>query len=144
MELLRKGLRPRDIITRKALLNAIAGVVATGGSTNAVLHLLAVAREAGVRLVIDDFDAVSRKTPLLADMKPWGNYTAPEMYEAGGMAVVTKRLLEAGLLYPDEITVSGRTIGEEARAAKETPGQKVIRQLDDPIKPEGGLVILRG
>ncbi len=144
MDVLKRGLRPRQIITRKSLHNAIAGVMATGGSTNAVLHLLAVAREAGVRLTIDEFDRISRKTPLLADMKPWGNYTAPEMYEAGGMAVVTRRLLDAGLLYPDEITVSGKTIGEEARAARETPGQKVIRRLDDPIKPEGGLVILRG
>jgi dihydroxy-acid dehydratase len=144
MDVLKRGLRPRQIITRKSLHNAIAGVMATGGSTNAVLHLLAVAREAGVKLTIDEFDRISRKTPLLADMKPWGNYTAPEMYDAGGMAVVTRRLLDAGLLYPDEITVSGKTIGEEARAARETPGQKVIRRLDDPIKPEGGLVILRG
>jgi dihydroxy-acid dehydratase len=144
MDVLKRGLRPRQIITRKSLHNAIAGVMATGGSTNAVLHLLAVAREAGVKLSIDEFDTISRKTPLLADMKPWGNYTAPEMYEAGGMAVVTRRLLDAGLLHPDEKTVSGRTIGEEARAAKETPGQKVIRPLSDPIKPEGGLVILRG
>jgi dihydroxy-acid dehydratase len=144
MELLRKGVRPRQIITRKALANAIAGVMATGGSTNAVLHLLAVAKEAGVRLTIDEFDRVSRKTPLLADMKPWGNYTAPEMYEAGGMAVVAKRLLDAGLLHPDEKTVTGRTIGEEARAAREAAGQKVIRSLDNPLKPEGGLAILRG
>src|SRR5439155_18324005 len=144
MELLRKGVTPRSIITKRALLNAIAGVMATGGSTNAVLHLLAVAREAGVRLSIDEFDRISRKTPLLADMKPWGAYTAPEMYEAGGMAVVAKRLLEAGLLHDKEPTVSGRTIGEEARAAREAPGQKVIRALANPIKPEGGMVILRG
>jgi dihydroxy-acid dehydratase len=144
MDVLRKGLTPRQIITKKSLHNAIAGVMATGGSTNAVLHLLAVAREAGVKLTIDEFDRISRKTPLLADMKPWGNYTAPEMYEAGGMAVVAKRLLEAGLLYPDEKTVTGRTIGEEARMAPEPSGQKVIRPLSNPIKPEGGLVILRG
>ncbi len=144
MELLKKGVRPRDIITRNALLNAIAGVVATGGSTNAVLHLLAVAREAGVRLVIDDFDNVSRKTPLLADMKPWGKYTAPEMYTAGGMAVVAKRLLDAGLLYASEKTVTGRTIGEEAKAANEKPGQDVIRPFDQPLKGYGGLRILRG
>src|SRR5947208_1226649 len=117
-----------------ALLNAIAGVMATGGSTNAVLHLLAVAREAGVRLSIDEFDRISRKTPLLADMKPWGRFTAPEMYEAGGMAVVAKRLLDAALLAADEMTVTGRTIGDEARAARETPGQKVVRALNDPIK----------
>jgi len=144
MDVLRKGLRPRDIITKKSLYNAIAGVMATGGSTNAVLHLLAVAKEAGVKLTIDEFDQISRKTPLLADLKPWGNYTAPEMYEAGGMAVVAMRLLEAGLLHGGEKTVSGRTIGEEARAAKEPPGQKVIRSLKDPLKAQGGLAILRG
>jgi dihydroxy-acid dehydratase len=144
MDLLRQGLRPRQIITRKALENAIAGVMATGGSTNAVLHLLAVAKEAGVRLTIDEFDRISRKTPLLADLKPWGTYTAPEMYEAGGMAVVARRLLDAGLLHEKERTVTGRTIGEEARAARETPGQKVIHALDDPLKAQGGLVILRG
>jgi dihydroxy-acid dehydratase len=144
MDVLRKGLRPRDIITRKALENAIAGVMATGGSTNAVLHLLAVAKEAGVRLTIDEFDRISRKTPLLADLKPWGSYTAPEMYEAGGMPVVAMRLLEAGLLHGGEKTVTGRTIGEEARAAREAPGQKVIRSLKEPLKAQGGLVILRG
>jgi dihydroxy-acid dehydratase len=144
MEILRKGLLPRQIITRKSLHNSIAGVMATGGSTNAVLHLLAVAKEAGVKLSIDEFDKVSRKTPLLADMRPWGNYTAPEMHDAGGMAVVAKRLLEAGLLHGDAPTVTGRTIAEEAHAGRETPGQKVIRLLSDPIKPEGGLVILRG
>jgi dihydroxy-acid dehydratase len=144
MDVLRKGLRPRDIITKKALANAIAGVMATGGSTNAVLHLLAVAKEAGVKLTIDEFDQISRKTPLLADLKPWGNYTAPEMYEAGGMAVIAMRLLEAGLLHGGEKTVSGRTIGEEARAARETRGQKVIRSLKEPLKAHGGLAILRG
>jgi dihydroxy-acid dehydratase len=144
MDVLRKGLRPRDIITKKALANAIAGVMATGGSTNAVLHLLAVAKEAGVRLTIDEFDQISRKTPLLADLKPWGTYTAPEMYEAGGMPVVAMRLLEAGLLHGGEKTVTGRTIGEEARAARETPGQKVIRPLSNPLKAQGGLAILRG
>jgi dihydroxy-acid dehydratase len=144
MDVLRKGLTPRQIITKKSLYNSIAGVMATGGSTNAVLHLLAVAKEAGVKLTMDEFDRISRKTPLLADMKPWGNFTAPEMHEAGGMGVVAKRLLEAGLLNEREMTVTGRTIGEEARAARETPGQKVVRALSDPIKPEGGLVILRG
>ncbi len=144
MNLLRKGVTPRSLITRKALHNAIAGVMATGGSTNAVLHLLAVAREAGVKLSIDEFDRISRKTPLLADMKPWGAYTAPEMYEAGGMAVVAKRLLDAGLLNAGEMTVTGRTIGDEARAARETPGQRVIRPLSSPIAPHGGMAILRG
>jgi dihydroxy-acid dehydratase len=144
MDVLGKGLLPRHVITRKALHNAIAGVMATGGSTNAVLHLLAVAREAGVKLTIDEFDRISRRTPLLADMKPWGRYTAPEMYEAGGMAVVARRLLDAGLLQDQEITVTGRTIGEEARAAREPAGQDVIRPLDNPLKGYGGLVILRG
>jgi dihydroxy-acid dehydratase len=144
MDLLNKGLLPRRIITKKSLANAIAGVMATGGSTNAVLHLLAVAKEAGVKLTIDEFDRISRKTPLLADLKPWGAYTAPEMYEAGGMAVVARRLLDAGLLHANEMTVTGRTIGEEARAAREAPGQKVIRPLSNPLKGYGGLVILRG
>ena len=144
MDLLRRGITPKQIITRKALQNAIAGVMATGGSTNAVLHLLAVARTAGVRLSIDDFDRISRKIPLLVDLKPWGRFTAPEMYEAGGMPVVAKRLLDAGLLHADELTVTGKTIGEEARAARETPGQKVIRPLNNPLKPTGGQVILRG
>jgi len=144
MELLRRGVTPRSIITKRALLNSIAGVMATGGSTNAVLHLLAVAREAGVRLSIDEFDRISRKTPLLADMKPWGRFTAPEMYEAGGMAVVAKRLLDAGRLAADAPTVTGHTIGDEARAARETPGQQVIRPLSKPIAPHGGMAILRG
>ncbi|PYN12097.1 MAG: dihydroxy-acid dehydratase, partial [Candidatus Rokuibacteriota bacterium] len=144
MKLLRAGVTPRSIITKRALLNSIAGVMATGGSTNAVLHLLAVAREAGVRLSIDEFDRISRKTPLLADMKPWGRFTAPEMYEAGGMAVVAKRLLDAGRLAADAPTVTGHTIGDEARAARETPGQQVIRPLSKPIAPHGGMAILRG
>ncbi len=144
MDLLSKGLLPRHIITRKALHNAIAGVMATGGSTNAVLHLLAVAREAQVKLTIDEFDEISRKTPLLADMKPWGAYTAPEMHQAGGMGVVARRLLDAGLLHDKEVTVTGRTIGDEARATREPSGQKVIRPLSNPLKGYGGIAILRG
>jgi len=144
MDLLNNDVRPRKIITRRSLHNAIAGVMATGGSTNAVLHLLAVAREAGVSLSIDEFDRIGRKTPLLADLKPWGTFTAPEMYDAGGMAVVAKRLLEAGLLNEKELTVTRRTIGEEARRAPETPGQKVIRPLASPLKGYGGIAILRG
>ena len=144
MELLRKGVRPRQIMTRKAFLNGIAGAMATGGSTNVVLHLLAVAREAGVRLTLDEFDRVSRKTPVFADLKPAGRFTAPEMHQAGGMAVIAKRLLDAGLLHAEEPTVTGRTIGEEARAARETPGQEVIRPLTQPLKGSGGMVILRG
>jgi dihydroxy-acid dehydratase len=144
MDLLKRGVRPRQIITRRALQNAIAGVMATGGSTNAVLHLLAVAREAGARLSLDDFDRISRRTPLLADLKPWGRFTAVEMYEAGGMAVVARRLLDARILHAGEKTVTGRTIGEEAAAAREAPGQQVIRPLANPLKPSGGMAILRG
>src|SRR5438094_8568551 len=144
MEILTKGLLPPQIITRKALHNAIAGVMATGRSTTAVLHLPALAQEAGVKLAIDEFDKLSRKTPLLADMRPWGNYTAPEMHEAGGMGAVAKRLLDAGPTDGDAPTVTGRTIGEEPRAAREAPGQKGTRPLSDPLKPEGGLAILWG
>jgi len=117
MELVRKGITPRSLITRKSFENAIAGVLATGGSTNAVLHLPATAKEFGLKLSIDDFDRISRKTPVLADLKPWGTYTAPEMHAAGGMAVVGKRLVEAGLIHTGEKTVTGRTIGEEIKAA---------------------------
>jgi dihydroxy-acid dehydratase len=144
MELVKKGVTPRSLITRKSFENAIAGVMATGGSTNAVLHLLATARDFGVRLGIDDFDRISRKTPVLADLKPWGNYTAPEMYEAGGMPLVGKRLQEAGLLHAREKTVTGRTIGDEVKNAAEPVGQKVIKRLTEPIKPTGGIAILRG
>jgi dihydroxy-acid dehydratase len=144
MDLVRKGVTPRSLVDRKSFENAIAGVMATGGSTNAVLHLLATARDFGVKLTIDDFDRISRKTPVLADLKPWGTYTAPEMYEAGGMAVVGKRLLEAKLLHAGAKTVTGRTLGEEIRAASEPPGQNVIKPLEKALKPEGGIAILRG
>jgi dihydroxy-acid dehydratase len=144
MELLEKDLRPSRIITREALDNAIACVAATGGSTNAVLHLLAVAREVGVPLSIDDFDRICATTPLLADLKPGGRFVATDMFRAGGVAVVANRLKEAGKLNEDAITVSGRTIGEEADRADEAEGQEVIRPLDNPIKPTGGLAIMRG
>jgi dihydroxy-acid dehydratase len=144
MELVRKGVTPRSLVTRKSFENAITGVMSTGGSTNAVLHLLATARDFGVKLAIDDFDRISRKTPVLADLKPWGTYTAPEMYDAGGMAVVGKRLLEAGLLHASEKTVTGRTIGEEVKAAAEPAGQQVIKPLAKALKSEGGIAILRG
>lgn len=144
MELLRQGITPKQILTRNAFRNAIAGVMATGGSTNAVLHLIAVAKVAGVKLSLNDFDRISRKTPLLADLKPWGRFTAPDMYMAGGMPLVAKRLLDAGLLHADELTVTGKTIGEEARGARETPCQEVIRPLNRPLKPTGGMVILKG
>ncbi|HEX9479760.1 MAG TPA: dihydroxy-acid dehydratase [Methylomirabilota bacterium] len=144
MELVQKGITPRRLVTRKSFENAITGVMATGGSTNAVLHLLATARDFGVKLAIDDFDRISRKTPVLADLKPWGTYTAPEMYDAGGMAVVGKRLLEAGLLHASEKTVTGRTLGEEVKAAAEPAGQQVIKPLAKALKAEGGIAILRG
>jgi dihydroxy-acid dehydratase len=144
MELLRKGITPRSLVTRKSFENAISGVMATGGSTNAVLHLIATAKDFGIKLSIDDFDRISKRTPVLADLKPWGNYTAPEMYEAGGMPVVGKRLLEAGLLHAGEKTVTGRSIGDEVKNAAEPAGQKVIRRLTEAIKPTGGIAILRG
>lgn len=144
MDLLRKELRPSQIITRKALENAIAAVATTGGSTNAVLHLLAVAREAGVDLSIDDFDLINRKVPLLADLKPGGRFMATDLFAAGGTTLVAKRLLDAGMLHADELTVTGRTIGDEARQATETAGQQVLRSLSNPIKPTGGMVILKG
>jgi dihydroxy-acid dehydratase len=144
MDLLRRDLRPRQIITRESIENAIAAVAATGGSTNAVLHLLAVAREAEIPLTIDDFDAISERTPLIGDLKPGGQYVATDVYRAGGIPLVSQRLLDAGILHPNVPTVTGRTSGEEARAAVETPGQRVIRPLSDPIKPVGGLVILKG
>jgi dihydroxy-acid dehydratase len=144
MGLVEKGITPRSLVTLRSLENAITGVMATGGSTNAVLHLPATAKDFGLKLSIDDFDRISKKTPVLADLKPWGTYTAPEMFEAGGMPVVAKRLLEAGLLHANERTVTGRTIGEEAQAASETPGQQVIKPLKQAIKSTGGLVILRG
>ncbi len=144
MELLKHDLRPRQIMTRKSLENAIAAVATTGGSTNAVLHLLAVAREMGVKLTIDDFDQINRKVPLLADLKPGGRFAAADLYAAGGTTLVAKRLLEAGILHANQATVTGRTIGEEANEAKETAGQQVLRPLSNPIKPTGGLVILKG
>ena len=144
MDLLKKDIRPKQIITRRSIENAIAAVATTGGSTNAVLHLLAVAREMGVRLSIDDFDKINRKVPLLADLKPGGRFTAADLYAAGGTTLVAKRLLDAKILHPDQITVTGRTIGEEAKAATEKPDQQVLRPLSKPIKPTGGLVILKG
>jgi dihydroxy-acid dehydratase len=142
--LVNEGVTPRSLVTRRSFENAITGVLATGGSTNAVLHLLATASDFAIPLSIDDFDRLSRRTPVLADLRPWGTYTAPEMYAAGGMAVVGKRLLEAGLLHPDERTVTGRSLGEEIGQAREPEGQDVIKLLDRPLKKEGGIAILRG
>ena len=143
MQLLAKDIRPKQIITAAALRNAITSVLATGGSTNGVLHLLAIARDAGVPLTIDEFDRLSKKTPVLADLKPGGRFTAPDMAAAGGMGLLGKRLQEAGLL-EDNLTVSGKNIFEEVRNARETPGQEVIRPISNPLKKEGGIAILRG
>jgi dihydroxy-acid dehydratase len=144
MRVLAEDLRPSQVITHDSLENAIACVCASGGSTNGVLHLLAVAREAGIELAIDDFERISRATPLLADLKPGGRFVATDLYAAGGVPLILSRLAEAGLLHEEVTTVSGRTIGEEAAAAVELPGQEVVRPLSDPLKPEGGLAILRG
>ena len=144
MNVLKNDIRPSKIITRKSLENAIAMVCASGGSTNGVLHLLAVAREAGVELEIDDFENVSRRTPLLADLKPGGNYVATDLYAAGGVPLILKHLKDGGLLHEDEMTVTGETIGDEADKAVETPGQKVVLPADAPLKAQGGLAILRG
>ncbi len=144
VRLVERGLRPREIITRAALENAITAVMASGGSTNAVLHLLALAREARAPLAIDDFDRISARTPLLADLKPGGRFVAPDMHRAGGVALLLQRLLEAGLIDGSATTVTGRTLAEEAAGARETPGQQVVRPLDRPIKPTGGIAILRG
>ncbi|HKD03518.1 MAG TPA: dihydroxy-acid dehydratase [Terriglobales bacterium] len=144
MNLLRRGTLPRQILTRPAFENAIAGVATTGGSTNAVLHLLAIAREAGVSLDIDDFQRVSERTPLLADLKPAGRYVAADVDKAGGIPVIAKRLLDARCADGSTLTVTGKTFAEEANAAKETPGQAVIAPLDRPLKKTGGLVILHG
>ncbi len=144
MDLLRRDVTPSKIITKAAIENAIAGVAATGGSTNAVLHLLAIASEANIPLSIDDFDRISSRVPTLADLKPGGRFVATDLYAAGGTALVAKRLLEAKLLHGESLTVTGRTIAEEASLAKEADKQEVVRKLDSPLKPTGGLVILKG
>ncbi|MGC1977386.1 MAG: dihydroxy-acid dehydratase, partial [Candidatus Sulfotelmatobacter sp.] len=144
LNLLKAGILPRRILTRAAFENAIASVAATGGSTNAVLHLLAISREAGVALEIDDFHRVSERTPLLADLKPSGKYVAADVDKAGGIPVIAKRLLDAKCADGSTLTVTGRTFAEEANDAKETPGQPVIAPLDRPLKKTGGLVILKG
>jgi len=144
MEVLHNDRRPSRIVTREALENAIASVVATGGSTNAVLHLLAIANEAGVALEIDDFDRISARVPLLADLKPGGRFVAADLHAAGGTRLLARRLIEAGVLHAEALTVSGRTVAEEAARASETRGQEVIRPVSAPLKTTGGLVILRG
>ncbi|MFW5942238.1 MAG: dihydroxy-acid dehydratase, partial [Chloroflexota bacterium] len=144
MDLLDRGVTARQIITREALENAIASVAATGGSTNAVLHLLAIAQEAGVSLDIEDFDRISQSTPLLADLKPGGRYVAHDLYKAGGIQLVMQRLVRGGYVQGDAITVSGRTFAQEAETATETGGQQVVAGVDEPFSPSGGLVILKG
>jgi dihydroxy-acid dehydratase len=144
MDAVKNERKSRDIVTRTAFENAIASVAATGGSTNAVLHLLAMAREAGVDLKIDDFQTISARTPLLVDLKPGGKYVAYDVDKAGGWPVVAKRLADGGYVDGKAMTVTGKTFAEEASAAKETPGQEVIRPLNNPIKKTGGLVILKG
>jgi dihydroxy-acid dehydratase len=144
MQLVRDDVRPSRIVTRAALENAAASVAATGGSTNGVLHLLAIARELDIPFTIDDFDTISERTPVLADMKPWGRFVATDIHEAGGVALVARELLKRGLVHGDAPTVDGRTLGEVATAVEERPGQEVVRSIDAPIKPTGGLAILRG
>ncbi len=144
MDAVKNNRRPREIVTRKALENAIAGVAATGGSTNAVLHLIAIAREAGVALAIEDFDRISNRTPILVDLKPGGRFVAVDVDKAGGIPVIARRLLDGGYVDGTALTCTGRTFAQEAAEAKETSGQEVIRPLDKPLKPTGGLAILRG
>ena len=144
MEMLAADRCPSQIITRGSIENAIASVAATGGSTNSVLHILAIANELEIPLTLDDFQEISSRTPLLADLKPSGQFVAADLYRAGGIPLVAKRLLDAGILNSDELTVTGKTIGEEAAKTVETEGQKVVRSASQPIKPTGGLVILRG
>ena len=144
MDMLRADLHPSQIYTRKAFENAITSVAATGGSTNAVLHLLALAREANIELHIDDFDAICSRVPLITDIKPFGNYMAADMHAAGGIPFLMKRLMEGGYLHGECLTVTGKTIAEAAQTGEEIPGQQVIYPLDKPIKSTGGLVILHG
>jgi dihydroxy-acid dehydratase len=144
MDLVQRGVTPADIIDRRAIDNAIASLAATGGSTNAVLHLLAIAHEFGIPLEIDDFDVIAERTPIVADLTPGGRYTAVDLYEAGGMGLIARELLKRDLVARDAPNVDGRTLAEVAAAAQETPGQQVVVDIERPIKPVGGLAILRG
>ncbi len=144
MELVAGQRLPKQILTRAAFENAVASVAATGGSTNAVLHLLAIAHTSDVPFVIDDFERISSRVPLIADLKPGGRFVATDLFEAGGTLLVAQRLAAAGLLHSDALTVTGKSIGEEAKNAVETPDQEVVRPADNPLKPTGGLVILKG
>lgn len=141
---IKHGRTPKSFLTKKSFTNAIAAVAATGGSTNAVLHLLAVAREAGIKLRLEEFDQISRKTPIIADMLPWGKYTAWELYEAGGIPLVIRRLIEGEIIDGDQLTVSGKTLWQETGQAQETKGQQVVARADKPFKLEGGLRVLKG
>ena len=144
MDALENDRCPRQILTRQAFENAIASVAATGGSTNAVLHLIAIARDAGIKLTVDDFDEISERTPLLVDLKPGGRFVAADVHKAGGIQLIVKRLVEGGYCDGSQLTVTGQTLAEACSTAKETAGQEVIHALDDPIKSTGGLVILKG
>jgi dihydroxy-acid dehydratase len=144
LDLIKRDLRPSQLITKDSLENSIALVAATGGSTNAVLHLMALAKEAGVELDLEDFDRIAWQTPLIVDLKPGGRFVATDLYAAGGVRLITKRLLDAGFLHGDVPTVTGKTLAEEASSAREAAGQEVVRQIDDPLKPTGGFAILRG
>jgi dihydroxy-acid dehydratase len=136
--------KPKDFLTRQSFLNAIAAVAATGGSTNAVLHLMAIAFEAGIHLELEDFDRVSKATPVIADMRPWGTYTAWELWEAGGIPLIIRRLIDGGLIDGDQMTVTGRTLAQEVEGVTETPGQKVVVTKENAFKPTGGLLVLSG
>jgi dihydroxy-acid dehydratase len=144
MDLVRADTRPSSILTREAFENAIAAVAGTGGSTNGVLHLLAIAREAGVPLALEDFDSIAARTPIVADLKPFGRYVATDVYEAGGVGLVARELVGAGLVAGDARGVDGRTLAEVADAAQERPGQDVVLPYSSPLQPTGGLAILRG
>ncbi len=144
VDLVERDVRPAEIVTREALENAAASVVATGGSTNGVLHLLAIAREFRIPFTIDDFDEIARRTPVLADMKPWGRFHATDVYRAGGIALVARELAKRELIHPARPTVGGITLGDAATAVVETGGQEVVRSIEEPIKPSGSLRILRG
>jgi len=144
LQVFEQDIRPSHILTRRAFDNAVAAVAASGGSTNAVLHLLAMARTIGVDLNIDDIDRISRRTPLLCDLKPGGRFAAVELHKAGGIALLTKRLIEGGFVDGDTLTVTGRSLGEECESVVETSGQEVVMPLSSPLRDEGGLVVLRG
>lgn len=144
MDLITRNVRPRDVLTRDAFENAIACAAGTGGSTNSVLHLLAIAREAGVALSLDDFDAISRRTPIIADLRPGGTYLALDVDAAGGTKLIARRLVDGGLVHPEATTLSGTTLREAVATARETPGQRVVATAERPFKPHGGLVILKG